>query len=76
MPYTGPFVITRCWTNDTVLLQIGATEIRYNILRIKPYKSDTQVEDFSSKNMLDGVSIKFPVIYFCLNIKAWIQSIQ
>ena len=24
-PYTGPFVITRCWTNITVSLQIGAT---------------------------------------------------
>ena len=54
-PYTGPFVITRCWKNGTVLLQIYATEIRYNIRHIKPYKSDTKVE--YSINMYDDVSI-------------------
>ena len=41
MPYMGPFVITRCWTNGTVSLQIGATEIRYNTRHINPYKLDT-----------------------------------
>ena len=50
-PYTGPFGITRYWTNGTVSLQIGAKEIQYNICRIKPYKSDTKVEDFGSINM-------------------------
>ena len=46
-PYAVPFLIKRCWTNGTVSLQIGATEIKYNIRRIKLYTSDTQVEDFS-----------------------------
>ena len=54
-PYTGPFVITWCWTNDTVSLQIGATKIKYNIRRIKPFKSDTKVED--SINMYDDINI-------------------
>ena len=45
IPYTGPFVMTRCWTNVTFSLKIGAREIRYNIRRIKPYASDTKVED-------------------------------
>ena len=45
--YEAPYLITGCWANDMVSLQIGATEIRYDIHRIKLYKSDTQVEYFS-----------------------------
>ena len=56
-PYKGPFVITHCFTNSMVTLQYGPTKIRYNIRRIKPYKSDTKVEDYNSKNMSDDVSI-------------------
>ena len=44
-PYSGPFVITHCWTNVTVSLQRGAIKIRYNICGIKPYTSDTNFED-------------------------------
>ena len=57
MPCTGPFVITQCFTNGTVNLQCGPKTIRYNIYRINPYKSDTKVEDISSKNMSDDVNI-------------------
>ena len=74
-PYTGPFLITQYWTNEKISSIIVATEIRYNIHRIKPYKSDTKVEDSNSINMYDYVNILSPVIYFCLNIKSWIQSI-
>ena len=74
MLYMCPFLITRSCTNGTVSLQIFTTEVRYNIRRSKPYKSDTQVEDFSSKHMYDNFNILSPVIYFCLNTKAWIQS--
>ena len=56
-PYKGPFVITQCFRNGTVMLQYGETEIRYNIRRSKPYKLDTKVEDFNSINMFDGVNI-------------------
>ena len=35
-PYMGPFVITHCFTNGAVKLQNGATQITYNIRRIKP----------------------------------------
>ena len=56
-PYTGTFVITRCFTNGTVNLQCGPTKIGYNIRQIKPYKSDTEVEDYNSKNISDDVSI-------------------
>ena len=55
-PYKGPFVITQCFTNVTVNLQCGAIKIRYNIRRIKPYKSDTKVEDYNSINMYDAVN--------------------
>ena len=57
------------------MLQYGATKIMYKLCRIKPYKSDTKVEDFNSINMFDIVKLWPPVIYFCLNIKAWIQII-
>ena len=56
-PYTSPFVTTQCFTNGVVKLQNGATQIMYNIHHIKPYKSDTKVEDHSSKNMYDDVNI-------------------
>ena len=65
-PYTGPFLIMRCWTNGIVSFKTGATGIMYNIRRIKPYKLDTKVED--SINMYDDVNILLPIIYFCLNI--------
>ena len=58
-----------------VSLHIGATEMRYNIRIIKKYKSDTQVEYYSLNNMYDDVRILLSVIYLCLNIKSWIQSI-
>ena len=55
--YKGPFVITQCYTNGTVNLKCGALQIKYNIRRIKPYISDTNVEDISLKNMSDDVNI-------------------
>ena len=56
-PYKDPFVITQCFTNVRVLLQCGAIQIKYNICRINPYKSDTKVEDFYPKSMDDVVNI-------------------
>ena len=47
IPYKGPFLITWCFTNGTVSLQCGTTQVTYNIRRINPYKSDTKVEDIS-----------------------------
>ena len=43
--YKGAFLISHCWTNVMVTLQCGKTKIRYNIRRIKQYKSDTNIED-------------------------------
>ena len=56
-PYKGPFLITKCWTNVTVTLQYGAIKIRHNIICIKPYTSDTNVEDIIPENMYDDVNI-------------------
>ena len=56
-PYKGHFVITQCFTNCTLMLQYGVTEISYNMRCIKPYKSDTKVEDFNSINFVDAVNI-------------------
>ena len=50
-------MITQYFTNDTVNLKFGAIQIKYNIFSIKPYKSDTKVENPNSKNMSDDVSI-------------------
>ena len=57
MPCIGPFAITRCFTNGMVNLQYGPKKIRYNIRRINPYKSDTNVEDIKPENMYDDVNI-------------------
>ena len=56
-PHTGPFVITQCFTNGTVILQYGAIIIRHSISQIKPCKSDTKVDDICPKNMSDDVRI-------------------
>ena len=56
-PNKGQFMITQFFTNGTVNLQCGAIKIKYNISHINPYKSDTKVEDSSSKNMSDDVKI-------------------
>ena len=45
MTYKGPFEITQCCTNGTVLLQYDVIKIRYNIHCIKPYTSDKNVID-------------------------------
>ena len=56
-PYKVQFLITQCFTNGTVKLQYGATHIKHNIRFIKPYKSDTTVEDSNSINMSEKVNI-------------------
>ena len=51
-------MINQCFTNDTVTFHYDATRIGYSIRRIKPYKSDTNIEDITTeKNMYDGVNI-------------------
>ena len=56
-PCKGPFLITQCLTNGTVNLQCDAIKTKYNIFCVKPYKYDTKVGDFNSKNMDDAVNI-------------------
>ena len=43
--YNDPYVITKCCTNGTVSLQRGAIKLRHKLHRIKPYKSDTNIEN-------------------------------
>ena len=50
-------MITLCFTNGMVNIQYGPTKNSYNICRIKPYKSDTKVEDIKPQNMCDDVNI-------------------
>ena len=69
MPYKGLFLITWCFTKVMVNLQYGLIQIRHNIRRIKPYKSDTNIEDINPKNMCDDINIWSPVLYFCIVIK-------
>ena len=47
----GPFEIKQCWSNDTFSLQYGAVKNRYNIRRIIPYTSDTNIEIIISGKM-------------------------
>ena len=60
-PYKFSFVITQCFPTGMINLQCGAIKIRYNIFRIKPYKSYTKVEYFYSTNMYDAVKILFTI---------------
>ena len=46
MPNKGPFEITKCWTNDTVVLHYDTIKIRYNKCLIIPYTSDTNIGVF------------------------------
>ena len=46
--YNRPFVEMQFWTNGTVILQCGQIQNRHNIRRIKPYKSDANVEDINT----------------------------
>ena len=71
IPYMGQLGIMQCWNNDTANLQYGATKIGYNIRRIKPYKSDTNIEDFTAENFSDDVKIWSPVMYFCIILNLW-----
>ena len=67
--YKVPFAIKRFFTNGMVNLQYVVTQIKYNIRCIEPYKSDTKVEDSSSKICMMMSTYKLPFIYFCLKEK-------
>ena len=56
-PYNGQFLIIQYFTNGMVTLLWDLIKIRYNIRRIKPYKSDTNVEYINPKNMYDDANI-------------------
>ena len=62
-------MITQCWTNVTVILQCDTTKSRHNIRRIKPYKSDTNVEDINIENIYDNFNTLSPAIYFHIILK-------
>ena len=68
-PYKSPFVITQCFINVMVNLKCGPTKNRYNICRINPYKSDTKVENISSKICLMMSSYDCQLYIFILTIK-------
>ena len=48
--YNGPYEIMQCWTNITFTLQGGAIKIKHDLCCIKPYTSDTNVNDIISEN--------------------------
>ena len=56
-PYKGSFAITRCCTDGAVNLHYYPIKISHNIRQIKPYKSDTNVEDINPDKKSDDVSI-------------------
>ena len=50
-------MITQYFTNGMVMLLCGVVQIKPNIRRIKPYKSDAKLEDFNSINIDEAVCI-------------------
>ena len=59
----------RCLTNGTVNLQCDVVQIKYNIRRINPNKSDAKVYGFSSKICLTMSTYELLVIYLCIKLK-------
>ena len=55
-PHKGQFVITRYFTVGTVNCSM-VKSIWSSIRQIKPYKSDTNVEDINPENMYEKVNI-------------------
>ena len=55
--YKVPFSINQCFPIGTVNLQYGTIQNMHNIFRIKPYKSDTNIEYINLENMCDEVNI-------------------
>ena len=70
-PYSGTFLITKCFTNGTVMLQYGTVQMTYNIRCIKPYKSDTKFEYFNPKNIDDTVNVQRDIHILLYEAKAW-----
>ena len=73
--YKGKFFDNTVFTNGTVSLLCGLTEIRYNIRQIKSYKSDTKVEGFNSKICLMMSAYYIQLYTFVLTIKSWKKGI-
>ena len=63
IPYNRPFVIKEFWTNDAVTLQCGTIKVRHNICHIKPYTSDTNIEDIKQKLMIDDLKLGMYLLY-------------
>ena len=67
--YTMPFFITQCWNNGTVTLQCISATIVYNIHRIKPYTSDTNVKDIAPEICMMTVNILSQDLYLYIILK-------
>ena len=63
-PYKVNVVIKQFLPKGTINLQYGPTKKSYNIYMIKPYKSNTKVEDSNSLNISGDANIYSSVIYF------------
>ena len=50
MPYKGPFDIMQYCTNGTFKLQVDAIKTKFNILHMKPSKTNYHTRYFSSKD--------------------------
>ena len=70
--YNNTFFITQIWNNSTVTIQYGATKTIHSIRCIKPYISDTNVEDVNIKNVNDTsqhMITRYILLYFIKDCK-------
>ena len=68
-------MITQYWTDGTATLQYSPIQIMHNIRQIKPYTSDTNVEDINPKICMTMSTYYHQLDTYVLNIKAWKQVI-
>ena len=55
--YNSPFLITQCCYHGMATIQCGPIQIKHHIRWMKPYKSDTNVEDIATLYMYGVVNI-------------------
>ena len=70
-PYTGPFVITQCFNNVTMNVQCGQNKLGIIYVASSHINMILMLNILTPKICLTVSTYELPVIYFCVDVKAW-----